>query len=440
MIKYIRFVILFFFALSASAVMAQSTATTSSPYSKYGLGLLSQDLLPQQRGMGGIGAAINKIGGYNLVNSYNPASYGFINLTTIDVGASANFITLNQSGASSQTNGNFRLSHITFAVPVSKRSALAFGLKPYSELGYNYTQTKSNLGSGLPSDTNSVNYIYSGEGGLSKAFIGYGFGLGKHFYFGGNVSYIFGNLEQFSSTEIPNLYGGFNTRLEQSNNVGGLNYDFGTQVTFDVAEATHLTFGYSGSASTQLNSQSKYILSQYSKNFTTNNEGLATDTLVNRQSSQSKIKLPLINHFGFSLHKENKYLFGADYSTGKWSDLTIGGVNQGLSNSQSFNVGGQITPNYNALHNYFALMDYSLGFKAEKTYITINDRDIKAQAITFGLGFPLPRNNTSFYKINFSAEVGRRGSLAPGLIRENYFNFHLGFTLNDIWFRKYRFD
>ncbi|NCD70432.1 hypothetical protein [Mucilaginibacter agri] len=444
MIKYIRFIVLFLVAVSASAaVMAQSTATTSSPYSRYGLGELNQDLLPQTRAMGGIATGVNRINGYNNINSENPASYGFMNFTVIDVGVYSNIVTLSQTGVQSQTNSNYRLSHIAFGIPVSQRSALSFGLKPYSEMGYNFLQTRSNFGTGLASDTNAVNNVYTGDGDLNKAYIGYGFGLGKHLYLGGNVSYIFGNLQQFRSVEIPNSYGVLNSRIEESNKVGGLNYDFGAQFTFDIKEGEHFTFGYSGSASSSLNTQNSFVASQYQKNFSTGDESVAADTIVNQQSPNGKIKLPLINHFGFTFQKDQKFLVGADYSIGNWSKLTIAGVNQGLQNTQTFNIGGQYTPNINQLHNYLAAVDYRLGFTYEKTYVQINGTNINEKAITFGFGLPLaPANNggLSFYKINISAEIGQRGTLANDLIKERFYNFHIGFTLNDKWFRKYRFD
>ena len=89
--------------------------------------------------MGGLSAAVNTIGGFNSINIINPASYGKINFTTIDAGLYSNATTLSNdiNGVkTSQSNSNFRFSHITFAIPVSKHSALSFGLVPYSELGY----------------------------------------------------------------------------------------------------------------------------------------------------------------------------------------------------------------------------------------------------------------------------------------------------------------
>ncbi len=439
MIKYIRSGFTFLFTIVAGAVMAQSTATNSSPYSQFGLGTLNDALLPQTRAMGGISTAINRISGYNTVNILNPASYSFIGLTTIDIGVYGNISTLKQNTVTGQTNANFRLSHFNFAAPVTRHSAISFGLVPYSELGYNYRQSQSNFGTGAPADTSAVNYIYTGDGGLSKGYIGYGFNIGRLISFGGNVSYIFGNLRRFRSTEIPSLFGALNSRTERSNSVGGLNYDFGTQVNIDFSETRHLVLGYSGSASTSLNTRITNVVSQY-RTATDGSESSAIDTISNQLISNGKIKLPLIHRIGISYQKDGKFLIGADYSRGNWSSLTIGGVNQGLQNTQSFNVGGQFTPNNNALKNYFALIDYRLGARYEKTYINISNTNIDVKAVSFGLGLPLPRNGGAFYKVNLAGEYGQRGTLQNNLIKENFFTIHVGFTLNDTWFTRYRFD
>ncbi|MEN0053193.1 MAG: hypothetical protein AAGC65_05970 [Mucilaginibacter sp.] len=439
MIKYTRFLITFLFAVIAFAAHSQSTATSSSPYSRFGLGDIDPQLMPQNVAMGGIGVATNKIGYFNNINVINPASYGAVNLTTIDIGIYANFLTLNQTGSASQSNSNFRLSHVAFAIPVTKRSALSFGLLPYSERGYNYKNSVKGSGVSSPADTNVTNYTYSGDGGLSKAYFGYGFGIGKHLLLGGNVSYIFGTLKDISTTEIPNLGGTINSKIEQSNSIGGLNYDYGIQYSFDFSETKHLVLGYSASASSKLNSTSSFIVSQYT-NDASGNEDIPLDSVISKQDPKSKIKLPQTNRFGISFQSDGKFLVGADYTMSKWSNLSIGGVNQGLTDSRTINVGGQYTPNIATLRNYLASVDYRLGGIYDETYMVVNNTRIKRYAVTAGLGLPLRPNNGSFYKINISTEVGRRGSLVNGLVRENYVNIHLGFTLNDRWFQKYKFD
>jgi len=445
MIKYIKFLLLFL--LAGIVLDARSQTTTSSPYSRYGLGDLNPQVLPQNMAMGGIGTGVGQINGYSTVNPSSPASYSSINYTTIDAGLYGAFFTLNQTGQTSQRDASFRLSHITFGIPVTRRSALAFGLLPYSEVGYNYTQTlERGFGSSAPADTNRALLSYRGEGGLSKAFLGYGFSVFRNLKLGANMSYIFGNLKQYQTTEFPNLYGVLNSRDEKSNSVGGLNFDYGAQYQVDLSLTRHIIFGYSGSAKSSLGSQKSHIVSHY-KSDETGSESIATDSIINVQNAKSTIQLPNIHHFGISYQRDQKFLVGVDYTMGNWSALTINGTNAGMANSSTLNIGGQITPNLYALNSYLATIDYRAGVILDQTYFNVNNvkgagqTNIKSYAFTFGFGLPLRAvNGSSFYKINLAAEIGNRGTLTNGLVRENYFKIRLGFTLNDRWFQRYKFD
>ncbi|MDB5003745.1 MAG: hypothetical protein JWQ34_1970 [Mucilaginibacter sp.] len=445
MIKYTKLFIIVLLAVTALQAKAQTTANTSSPYSQYGLGDLTPMLLPQNKAMGGIAAGTNTINRYMSINPLNPASYGTISFTTIDAGLSMSSLSLSQTGQSTQKNSNFRLSHLAFAIPVSTGSALSFGLLPYSQVGYNYTKTTKGFGTGSAVDTNTVNNIFTGEGGLTKAYLGYGFTIKRNLLLGFNVGYIFGDLKHFQQIEMPLLPGNLNTSVERDNSVGGVSYDFGAQYIWDLSLTRHIVFGYSGSAKSQINSKNSYIVSHYTFD-AGGNRGVNIDSVINQQNASSKIQLPKIQHFGISYQQDLKFLVGMDYSIGNWSDLSIGGVNQGMANSSTFNIGGQYTPYINSLHNYLATLDYRLGLMLDNTYYNVpnpsggGSTNIKSKAITLGLGIPLRGANTSFYKVNFTAELGQRGTLNNGLVKENYINLHLGFTLNDKWFQRYKFD
>jgi hypothetical protein len=448
MIRYTKIFITILLAFIAFGAQSQSTATSSSPYSRYGLGDISNTgIMPQNIAMGGIGTAINNVGWLSNANPLNPASYGFINLTTIDIGIYSSALILQQTGQSTQANENFRLSHIAFGIPVTHNSALSFGLQPYSQLGYNYKQNlPRGFGTSSPADTNSTNYVYQGEGGLSKAYIGYGITILKHLSIGANVSYIFGDLKQSQSTEIPGLFGTLNSTTEEDNTIGGFNYDYGAQYAFDLTSTKHLTLGYSASVGSKLNTQSSYIVSQFT--FDSNGvANLAADSVINQQGVLGKVQLPRINHYGISYVEDGKFLVGADLTTGNWSNLTIDGVNQGLLNSKTFNIGGQYTPDINAINSYWSKVDYRLGGMYDQSYMNVanptggGSTNIKSYALTFGLGMPLrPSFTNSFYKINVAVEVGQRGTLANGLVKEDYFNLHLGFLLNDKWFLRRKLD
>lgn len=442
MINYIRVFIIFLLSATAFSAFAQNSATTSSPYSQYGLGLYDEPLLPLARGMGGIGTGLSKTpDGLSFINIINPASYSSITLTTIDIGAFANIVSLSRTGFTSQTSSNFRLSHVAFGIPVSRHSAVTFGILPYADLGYNYKQTNTVALNHSPIgvDTSATQEsVYSGDGGLSKAYAGYGFSVGN-FSFGGNVAYIFGKENQYRQVQYPDLPGVLNTNVQNSVSVGGLNYDYGVQYNLKLGETRRITFGYSGSAGSKINSANSFIVSHYTLN-ADGTQNLVTDSTT-YTNTQGTLTLPQIHRFGITYEKDLKYLIGADFKIGQWSNLNINGVNAGLQNNQSFAIGGQITPNINSLSSYWAVVDYRLGFNYDNTYINVNNTNIKQYALTFGLGLPIPNTSrTNYYKVNFSAELGRRGSLNNSLVQENYINLHLGFTINEKWFQKYKFD
>lgn len=411
--------------------IAQAQVTTSSPYSRYGLGNVSGSLLPQLRAMGGISTAVNKVSGFNYINMQNPSSYSDITLTTIDMGMSASLTSLSR-GSLTEKNFNSTFSHLAFATPVTKHSGLSFGLLPFSDLGYSYKST-------IKIDTMSVDQIYQGEGGLSKAYLGYGYRFGDHFRIGGNVEYIFGNLQNTRSTEYASA-GAVNSRIQDKNSVGGLSYSYGLQYDFKVSPKTLVTIGYSGSSASKINSLQSNYVTQYL--VTSGAEGTALDTLSSIEKAKSSLKLPLTHNFGISIQQSDKWMVGADFRLGNWSKLSVNNINQGLQNSYGASIGAQITPDITSYNNYFKRVDYRFGVNYDKTYVQVNNQDIKQMGVALGFGFPLPsaQGGLSFYKVNFTTELGQRGTLDNNLVKEKFINFRLGFTLNDTWFRKYRVD
>lgn len=419
---------IFFFTLLAGSLSAAAQVTNSSPYSQFGLGDLKGSFLPQNRAMGGLSMGIRKPGLYDNINLANPASYSSIELTTFDIGASMDLRKLSKSGVSGKNQFNSTLSHITFGIPVNKFSAISFGLVPYSDLGYQFKN------SGLV-DTNRVEYIYGGEGGISKAYLGYGFRINKNLSLGFNVSYLFGSLKENRAFEFVNDLNAFNSRTQYKQSVSGLSFDYALQYSANLSEQTKLILGYTGNAGNDLNSSNNIVTTRYRKNIQ-GEEQAAADSTFFFEGAKNTIKMPMTHTAGFAFEKTNAWLIGADLSYSKWSDYREGSINPGLNNSLGLAVGGQVTPDASSINSYFKLVDYRLGFKYDKTFVNINDTDINQYALTFGFGFPLPRNRATFYKINFSAELGQRGTESNNLVRDRFVNINLGFTLNDKWFQK----
>ena len=156
-----------FFAVFAALLFpffTQAQTSTSSPYSRYGLGALEPAGLAASTAMGGCYTAFQNDTLIPLfINPGNPASYSTNRITTFEIGgraSSTNFI----SDAGSVKKNNSGFNYISLAVPIRKNMGLAIGLTPFSNVGYNATTT-ANVDS-----IGQMSYNYQGKGGINKAF------------------------------------------------------------------------------------------------------------------------------------------------------------------------------------------------------------------------------------------------------------------------------
>ncbi|MFC3198794.1 hypothetical protein ACFOET_14325 [Parapedobacter deserti] len=426
-------VFLFISFLLASTWANAQRSTTSSPYSRFGLGEIRGDLLPQTRAMGGISTGVRYLSGYGNINVGNPASYSALALTTIDVGVFGNITQLSKNQLS-EDSYNFALSHINFGIPLGRPGGISFGIMPFSDVGFSYA-IPGNI------DTTNIRTVYAGAGGTTKAYLGYGIQLNKNFSVGVNASYIFGTLENIRSVEIPNDIGALNVRIDSSQYVNGFSFDYGLQYFQPLGNNVSLTIGYTGTAGTPMNTSASRVITRTPTSVENDFENLPVDSIGGQYEGQKqRIAMPMKHRVGFSIAKGNSWMVGGDVNYAKWSDFRIGDNNPGLTDSYGFAVGGQFTPDVTSVR-YFNVVDYRLGFKYNKTHINIDNQNVDQMALTAGFGFPLPSLfGGSFYKINFSTEFGQMGTLSNNLVRERYINFNLGFTLNERWFRRRQYD
>lgn len=417
--------------LMLSCLEAVAQSTIESPYSRFGMGLLNNATLPKYKGMGGIGIGMNAPTAYSYINTQNPATFSSFALTTVDAGMTGTYTNL-RKGNQSESSWNGTLSHFALGFPVTKWAGLNFGIMPYSQMGYNYQNTTK-------IDTVNANYIYAGEGGLSRAHLGLGVKVAEGFRVGATAEYIFGNMIRSKSSEILEI-NAIQVSNQDKDNIYGLSFSYGAQYDIDLSTKTKLIIGYTGTAPAKLSSKYTNTITRYTKDGEGNNNP-ALDTVQVNSKAVNKFSLPVTHGFGFSVQKYNNWVFGADVKFGNWSSLEIGGVNQGLKNTMIVGVGGQWTPDVMAVSNYFKRIDYRIGFNYNKSYINISGQDIDQKSVTLGLGLPFATvNRFTFSKMNIAAELGSRGTMANNLVKENFVNVHLGFTLNDKWFNRFKFD
>ena len=96
--------------------------TTSSPYSRFGLGDLKSQFSPVFNSLGGGGYAISN---GKIINPYSPASYSAFGANSFLFSTGINNeITDIQSDSDNQFVNNVSLSHIIFGLPINKKLEL----------------------------------------------------------------------------------------------------------------------------------------------------------------------------------------------------------------------------------------------------------------------------------------------------------------------------
>ncbi|MDM1295068.1 hypothetical protein HX021_12320 [Sphingobacterium sp. N143] len=413
---------------SSTTAFAQKT-TSASPYSQLGIGQIREDLLPQYRAMGGINTGVRRINNVYNTNPSNPASYSAANFTTFDAGLYGNFTQLNSTNKSDNT-ADFAFSHITMTFPMKRFGGISMGILPFSDVGYR-TASQETLNGEIH------NKIFTGEGGLTKAYAGWGVRIIKGLSIGANMSYLFGTLNDYSRVEFSPNSGALNTQRQDKREIQGIIFDYGLQYEQPLGKEYALTFGYSGSLNNDIKDRSTSFITRVTPSSDPDNQNIPLDTTYVSSRISRHLTLPLKHNVGVTLARNGRWLVGADFKYADWSRFQVREGENRLRKNYGVAIGGQLKPDASSL-KYLNQVDYRLGFRYNKTQYFLSDQNINDMAITIGVGLPFARNQYSgaFSKVNFSAEFGQMGKINNSLIRERYINFNIGFTLNDRWFRK----
>ena len=161
--------------LLIAAKFASAQSGSTSPYSRYGLGDIYFGGFTHQIAMGNNGIAVND--SFNI-NVLNPASLAAIKMALFDAGLRGDMTriyTADDYTYKSQAG----LNYFALGFPiVRKHAGAALGLVPYSTMGYDIRTWKLNT-QGDP-----YRIDYTGEGGLSRFFIGSGVKINRHISLG----------------------------------------------------------------------------------------------------------------------------------------------------------------------------------------------------------------------------------------------------------------
>ncbi|MBC5994185.1 hypothetical protein [Pontibacter cellulosilyticus] len=430
MYKSLRVLVGFAVLCLAHAAQAQNIGNT--PYSRYGLGEYNYNLgNVRNAGMAGVGLSA---GNSFQANTSNPALLYYNSITVFDIGVAGQVKTI-KNATEKQTDANANLYNLTLAVPVSKRWSSAIGLRPYTVVNYE-ARTTSEIEN---KPTAIVEQQYMGEGGLSEAYFAHGVRIADGFTIGGSASYIFGAITKEASSAVrdESLNAISNEKVVYSERIRYDNFLFraGANYRKKVTDTYYLSAGSVYTFGTDLEAKRR---SSFERRTLSDN---VLDNNILPDSSEGSVNLPSSFRAGVTLDNGKNLTLGADFYTQKWSEFRNFDGDSELGNSYRVAVGAEFTPDANSIDNFFERITYRGGlYYGDSPYISKGET-IKDKGVTAGFTMPLGRSSIyDLYQLNGAIGYGSRGTTDNGLIKENYFQFSVGFTVNSRWFIKRRIE
>ncbi|MGB3465352.1 MAG: hypothetical protein WBA74_08780 [Cyclobacteriaceae bacterium] len=418
--KKIKLLLILVTILGGNLVSAQSVVT---PYSILGVGDLAYEGFSHNQAIGEIGVGYSTIW---HINHNNPAWLYRNTFSTFQLsleGESRRFATL----ADSEGNGTAGLRTLALALPIiTNRLSTSFGILPYSTVNYNISSNKIIDGTEVNSSTN-----LRGQGGLTQAFFSSGLRIGKNFGVGVRAKYIFGTITATNGVIVNDttILSDFQTFFEQETSYNDLNLVGGLSYRKQVADDRILSLGLTYEMASGLEGSREEIVERRTLNdFPINTDTLATEEIF--------FEVPAKLSVGFYYEKVNKFGFGADVSFQDWSGSGFENGIENFDNTIKIAVGGEYIPVYNDVNSYFKRATYRAGLTYEQLPYLINNTKITDFGINFGTSFPVG----GLSSMDVAFKIGQRGTTENELIRETYFKFVFGATINDRWFIRREYD
>ena len=378
------------------------------------------------------------------MNFRNPASYTGKNMFSFNnegrlvkftVGLGHSETDLKTSTNSSETT-NTSFEYLGLNVPMGK-FGFGFGLIPFSSVGYKLQS--SNV-------ENQLQYKYSGNGGLNKAFLGFAYQLSDNLAIGFDAKYNFGNIQNsaleylYDDESLPLDY---QAREQNRSDLSGVNFNFGIIFREGITENLELHTSLAHSPDYNLSSRNSRTFASVVINPNTQIEFPVNEINVDLETlglEKTDLSMPSVTIFGLGISKPKKWFIGAEYTSitsSVFSNDLISIDNSEFEDSSKISFGGFYIPDYASFSKFWNRVVYRAGFYSEKTGLVINNESINEFGISFGLGIPA---GGLFSNVNTTVEFGKRGTTNEDLVEENFVNFQLSLSLNDRWFIKRKYN
>jgi hypothetical protein len=421
--------------MAAINAFAFAQSGTNSPYSQYGLGVLSDQTSGFNRGMNGLGLGFHE---HNQVNFLNPASYSSLDSLSFifDVGLSAQ-VTNIKEGTQKINANNADFEYAVAGFRAFKHVGVSFGVIPFTNIGYNYANTQ------YVNDTKTTTYTntYAGSGGIHQVYLGAGWEPVKGLSFGANVSYVWGSYTRSVVNSYSDSY--VNTLSKYyTADVRSYKFDLGAQYTIKFNKINQLTVGATYGLGHKLGADPTC------KVISNNSQTSVADTTT--YSVNNGLEIPTTYGLGLMWNHGSKIKLGVDYSLQKWANIdypqysVVDNKPQYVLTSGLFKdrhkvtLGAEVCPGETS-RNFFDRLHYRAGVSYATPYVKINGKDgPKELSASLGFGIPIINGYNNRSLLNISAQWVRANS--KDYITENTFRINIGLTFNERWFAKWKVE
>lgn len=407
-------------AASAAALIALCIApavaqNTTSPYSRFGYGLLRDNATSAQTQMGGVGYAMRS---GRQINVMNPASYARIDSLTFlfDMGVTTSFINSNDNGTTLNQKGG-GLDYVTMQFPVGSRFGASVGLLPYSSVGYAF-------GSEIKNGSSSR----EGVGGFNQLYLGFAGKIYGGLTAGFNLSYLFGSNthDVFAYTDA-----GSTAVFEQVLRVRDWHLQLGLQYGLNVGRDRTVGIGLTYSPGKDLRGDGSVVKYNLSVN--------ETPDTVQTLKLNKNFSLPDTWGVGVNYQWGNRLMVEADVTYQPWSKAKFAKMSDfpatRFADRYKIAVGAQYRPRDRG--NYLQSIQYRAGAFFNRDYMMVGDNNVREYGVACGFGLPTLSTKTI---ISLGFEYRHRQAHPTPLLKENYFSITLGVNFNEVWFMKRKIE
>jgi hypothetical protein len=372
-------------------------------------------------------------------------------------GVSSRISTFESNGLT-QKNSTTALSELAFGLSFARRFGFAFGLKPYAQRGYSFSQSFA-LG------PDSIRHEYLGTGDINRLFFGFSAKLidfdSLKWSVGTNLSSIFGTVNNERRSYLINTNASAGGIDYNSTRLKTFHYEIGTILTKQFKGGHLVTLAGTYEPEQQLTAYQNSQLFFSTQDVTNPNTfSLITQTGETKGTITIAPNLTFGAAYTFSLKdkarnnktRNSEFSLLASYNITDWSKFSNNFrdsiVNPGYKKSSGFNIGFQYRPETELLANsvapkLFERMTYRVGYYNRTLPNTFNNVQLTEFGTSFGLGLPILADKTES-SIQLGITYGKRGTTQAGSLNETFIGFNLGVVIApssaDKWFVKRKLD